>query len=573
MDAGAIRGRGGKYNGPDRRCAFTVQSQGIAERRRVEEKQRVYAGPYAARLKKRGVLADIRRRRRPMEALRGESLFRNLVETTGDVIWEADEHLAFTYVSPQVERLLGFSPDECFGKTPFDLMPAAEAKRVGEVLRPTIERKAAFSLLEHAACSNTGDLLTLECSAVPIINSEGRFRGYRGISRDISSRKKLEEATLTGKKLESVGILAGGIAHDFNNLLQVISGNISLAKELAAENDQAVDLLADAEQATRQASDLTKRLIAFSKGGTPAKKKIMIADLIRDTTLFSLSGSPVKCEFEIAENLRPVEADAGQLEQVISNIVLNATEAMPNGGTLRVCAENIAAGAEIDPSLSSGGHIRISFRDTGIGISKENLPRLFDPYFTGKKMGVQKGMGLGLAVCHFIIRNHNGLIRVASALGEGSTFSVYLPALAAQGREQAAAAAALRPGGGRILLMDDTESVRRIGGALLERIGYEVEFAENGEEAIRWYREASRLGRPFDAVILDLTVPGGMGAREAIKHLLEIDPGVKAVVSSGYREDPVMIEFARYGFKGAIGKPYTIKKLAETILAAKNVAA
>ena len=430
---GAVRGRGGYYNGPDRRAIKErAKSSGpkLGDHRRSGE-LRQYREHLNELAKERAadLQAEISRHRQKEDALRQSELrFRNLVETTSDLIWETDEHLAFSYVSPQVEKLLGIRQNDCIGKTPFALMSPEEAGRMHDILRPAVRKKIPFYSLEHIVRHKNGHVLTLECSAVPIFDAEGRFGGYRGISRDISERKKSEEEYFTIKKLESVGVLAGGIAHDFNNLLQVILGNISLAKELTTSDEQIISLLKHAETASRQASDVTKRLITFSQGGAPVKETVSIAGLIEDAALFTLSGSNVKCEFEIAGDLWPVEADEGQIRQVINNIVRNGQEAMREGGILSIRAENMEADTELDLSLAAGRYIRISIKDNGMGIPEENLCKVFDPYFTTKEMGARKGEGLGLAVCHSIIKNHKGAIHVESRAGAGSTFFIYLPA-------------------------------------------------------------------------------------------------------------------------------------------------
>jgi signal transduction histidine kinase len=307
-------------------------------------------------------------------------------------------------------------------------MPPEDAKGMLDALQPVFAERAPFYSLRHTVRHREGHLLTLECSAVPIFDREGRFGGYRGISRDVTERKKMEMELLKAKKLESVGFLAGGIAHDFNNLLQVILGNISLAKEFETSDERIRQLLERAETASLQASDLTKRLITFSKGGTPIKETVYIGDLIRDTVLSTLSSPKVTCEFNIADDLWPVAADKGQIRQVIGNIVLNAQEAMPEGGILTILAENSEVCAEQDLSLAAGWYIKISIKDSGIGIPKENLARMFDPYFTTKEVGPQKGKGLGLAIAYSIIKKHDGLITVESQVGEGTTFFIYLPA-------------------------------------------------------------------------------------------------------------------------------------------------
>jgi len=377
------------------------------------------------------------------------------------------------------------------------------------------------------------------------------------VFRDITERRRLEEELLKIQKLESVGILAGGIAHDLNNLLTGVLGNISLARmyEDPAEKDRR---LAEAEKASMQIRDLTQQLLTFSRGGAPILRTADMGKLLRDSASFALRGSNVGSEFSISDDLWPVEVDAGQINQVISNLVINAQQAMPAGGIVRVSAENITMGAESGLPLEPGVYIKVSVEDQGVGISEEYLQRIFDPFFSTK----QAGRGLGLATSYSIIQRHNGYITVESQLGVGTTFHIYLPAspdgvFAAEKKKEE------KPimGEGRILVMDDEEHVRDTAADMLRSIGYKVVTSINGSEAIELYKEAMGAGKPFDAVIMDLTVPGGMGGKEAIQKLIKIDPEVKAIVSSGYSTDPIMVNFREYGFKGVIANPYRTREL------------
>ncbi len=317
--------------------------------------------------------------------------------------------------------------------------------------------------------------------------------------------------------------------------------------------------MVEAERASVKAKDLTQQLLTFSKGGAPVKKTTALTGLLRDSASFSLRGSNVRCKLSIPDDLWHVEVDEGQINQVINNLIINADQAMPEGGTIRVMAENITLSDQYVLPLKSGNYIKISIEDQGVGIPKEHLSKIFAPYFSTKN----EGSGLGLAISFSIIKNHDGYISVASQLGIGTTFYIYLPAsqkeiLIIQDDEESPIV-----GKGRVLIMDDEDSVRDVAGEMLKSIGYEVEFARDGDEAIELYKKAKELGQPFDAVILDLTVPGGMGGKEAVRKLIELDPKVKAVVSSGYSTDPVMADFRQYGFKSIVAKPYMVKELRE----------
>ena len=374
---------------------------------------------------------------------------------------------------------------------------------------------------------------------------------------DITDRKRMEEELLKVQKLESIGVLAGGIAHDLNNLLTAVVGNISLAR-LYEDPSEKNRRLAEAERASMRIKDLTQQLLTFSRGGAPIRKTASIAGLLRDSARFVLRGSNVLCEFSIADDLWIVEIDEGQMNQVISNIIINADQVMASGGTVKVSAENMTVGTEHGLPLTDGEYVKISIEDHGIGIPEAELPKIFDPFFTTK----QAGSGLGLATSYSIVEKHDGHITVESGLGVGTTFHIYIPAapeqvLTQEKREEK------KPitGEGKILVMDDEKHVRDLAAEMLSSLGYRVTTAIDGAEAIELYKNSRYSGNPFDAVILDLTVPGGMGGKEAVQKLMEIAPEVKAIVSSGYSNDPVLSDFRQYGFEGAIAKPYKTREL------------
>jgi signal transduction histidine kinase/ActR/RegA family two-component response regulator len=392
------------------------------------------------------------------------------------------------------------------------------------------------------------------------------FLGTVGVIRDVSDSKTLEEKQieldqqiLHSKKMEAIGVLAGGIAHDFNNLLQGVFGYISMAKLNLDQKGKCVEMIEQAEKALHLSVNLTKQLLTFSRGGKPLRKKMKILPIIENSVKFALSGSRIDYSLETDEALHLVEVDEGQISQVIQNIIINADQAMPTCGTVLVTARNVQAPGEGLPDhLPAGRYIRISIKDNGIGIPKHYLPRIFDPYFTTK----DKGSGLGLAASYSIVRNHGGMIDVKSETGKGSTFSIYLPALDTEEqiiRPAPEAATAVRKG--TILLMDDEKLIRDIVGVMLKALGHRVEFALNGEEALDKYQGALSSGRRFDIVILDLTIRGSMGGEETIQKLLEIDPDVKAIVSSGYADSSAISEYTKCGFKACLAKPYQVDTL------------
>ena len=377
------------------------------------------------------------------------------------------------------------------------------------------------------------------------------------LKQELAERKRMEEEILTLKKMESLGVLAGGIAHDFNNILTTILGNISFIRTAISPEGDEYEAMVEAEEGCREGRNLTQQLLTFARGGEPVKKTINISESLKEAVSFVLSGSNVRCRFEIAPNLRPVDADPGQIHQAISNLVINADHAMPEGGTVTVRAENVTIGKKDGLPLEEGEYLRISISDTGVGIKKENLSLIFDPYFTTSSTG----SGLGLAGVYSIVTKHGGHVTVESKPGVGTSFYIYLPASSKKIESRKETKEDVVQGSGRILLMDDDEMIRKVAGRLIQRIGYEVDTATNGSEAIEKYREAKKAGIPFDAVILDLTIPGGMGGKETIPRLKEIDPAVKAIVSSGYSSDSVMADYAKAGFAGVIPKPYKISTL------------
>ena len=374
------------------------------------------------------------------------------------------------------------------------------------------------------------------------------------------------------QKLEAIGTLAEGIAHDFNNLLSIIMGYISLAEDDIKPESIVAEYLQEAGKASLREQELTKQLITFSKGGAPVKKIGSIEGLVHETTNFVLSGSKIKSEYFLPHDLWLVEFDEGQMKHAVKNLAINAVESMPDSGKIDIKVENLQISSQTAKRslpLSEGKYVKISIRDQGVGIPEEHLSKVFDPYFSTKEKGIQKGMGMGLATTYSIINRHGGHITVESEVGIGTAFTLYLPALEKKTveLEPVRKAEPEKPASltGRILVMDDEEMIRNISQQLLGRLGYGPESAQDGAEAIELYKSAMDCGRPFDAVILDLTVKAGMGGKKTVEKLLEIDPQVRAIVSSGYLNDPVMHDFRKYGFTGALTKPYTTEDLSNAL--------
>ncbi|HYP17186.1 MAG TPA: ATP-binding protein, partial [Opitutus sp.] len=384
-----------------------------------------------------------------------------------------------------------------------------------------------------------------------------------GVIRDQLEKEKaarLEAALARASKLESLGVLAGGIAHDFNNLLTVIIGNVSLARLDHKIDTETVHWLSESERAALWARDLTQQLLTFAKGGEPMRAATRLPDVVREAAQFALHGSKIRCDFEIAPDLWPADVDKGQIGQVVHNIIINASQAMPGGGQIRVVLRNDVI-EEPRAGLVPGRYVKLSFTDTGAGIGPEVLPRIFEPYFTTKK----QGSGLGLATVYSIVKKHDGHIEVCSKLGIGTTFHVWLPGATHPPERNAAEATAAQPMQGRVLVMDDEESIRQLATAVLKRMGFDVTAVEDGARVVNEYATASAAGRPYDLVILDLTVPGGMGGAEAMEKLRAANPDVVAIVSSGYSSDPVMANHAAYGFRGRVPTPYAADDLARAV--------
>ncbi|MFO8112174.1 MAG: 7TM diverse intracellular signaling domain-containing protein [Desulfosalsimonadaceae bacterium] len=409
-----------------------------------------------------------------------------------------------------------------------------------------------------------GSECDVEIAGAPLRPGGGK-QGMVFAVRDITAKIKLEKEIQKAGKIESIGLLAGGIAHDFNNLLTAIIGNLSLLRTMVDKNDPKTAPVVDRiEQASVQAVNLTRQLLTFSRGGEPVKKHASIRDLLYENIDFLLSGSAVTPRFDIEEGLWPVEVDSNQIVQVIHNLVINAIQAMPGGGEIVISAVNLDAVQWLP--LSEGRYVRITFTDQGTGIPRHNLVRVFDPYFSTK----EQGNGLGLSICYSIVKKHGGHIDVESVENKGTSFHIYLPASEGEIAREKKTARISKERRGRILVMDDEEAVREVAEGLLTHLGFDVVCVSEGTDAVEQYRRAKKAGAPFSAVIMDLTVSGGTGGKEAIHGLLAYDPDAVALVSSGYSKDMVMANYREYGFSGVLSKPYTLEDLARVLDEALN---
>jgi len=424
--------------------------------------------------------------------------------------------------------------------------------------------------LELRIMRPNGEERSIHALTEVVLDKRGQPTRSFGVVQDITERKRMEREIQEKRRIEALGTLAGGIAHDFNNILTAVMTNISMARMCGDLEDEISQMLKDAEAASERARGLSHQLLTFAKGGLPIKKVASISTIVKDTARFALSGSNVRCEYVMPADLWSVEVDEGQIGQVIHNLIINADQAMPEGGVIRICAENMMLEGHELRSGKTGRHVRISVEDQGCGIPERQLRKIFDPFFTTK----EKGRGLGLTTAFSVIKRHDGQISVESDVGVGTTFHVYLPAseeaspVAERAKEESAR------GQGRILLIDDEEIIRNSTGKGLRQLGYEVEVARDGAEGITLYERAMKGKQPFDAVIMDLTIPGGMGGRKAIRELVKIDPEANVIVSSGYSEDPIMSDYSAHGFRGVVAKPYRIEDLGrvlrETITAKKG---
>jgi PAS domain S-box-containing protein len=539
------------------------------------------------------ILRNVTEEKRILEALeKREREYRFLFEESPVSLWEEDlsgvkryvEELKMEYIGDlhkylmknpaELEKCLGLikvlrvnkAGLEIYGIEDKNQPPRLEDTFYEESYGPFIEALCAVS--EGASRYQniiwrkkvTGEKILL---ALRMIAAPGHERTYDKVLvslTDITENNRIEEKLAKADKLESLGILAGGIAHDFNNILSAIMGNISLAG-MEAINPEVRDMLKEAEDAVDKARGLTQQLLTFSRGGAPIMKPANVQEIIEEMTRFSLRGSSVKYEFDFVDDLEFARVDEGQIDQVVNNLVINAVQAMPKGGTIYIQGRNVEAARVNTIPHENGKYIEIGIRDTGTGIEPGIIGKIFDPFFSTK----ENGNGLGLSSCYSIIKRHGGFIEVNSELGKGTLFLIYLPAYQKSLRKEKPDPCKTRRGKGCILAIDDDEAIRRIYKITLEKLGYRVELAKDGKEGLEKFRQGCKCKDHFDAAIIDLTIPGEGGGSEILKDLKAINPNIRAIVASGYHDNPVVSCYKEYGFVERISKPFTVSQLSQTV--------
>ena len=507
---------------------------------------------------------EVYERKKITEVLRESQKLLNLVmDNIPQAIFWKDTESVYLGCNRTFARHAGLEfTSDIFGKTDDELPWTDEEKAINlrEEKMVFENKKPQYHSVETQRHYNNKNAL-IDVNRIPLFDSDNNIVGLLGTYEDITERNAMEEDLVRAQRLESLGVLAGGIAHDFNNLLTGIIGNITLAESLLGTGEDISERLKDAEIASMRAKDLTMQLLTFSKGGEPLKVIVSLEELLEQSVKLSLRGSKTVCDLDIDEKILPVEVDEGQITQVVNNILINANQAMPEGGRINIVARNTEINNESRLYLKPGKYIKVTISDQGIGIPEEYIDKIFDPYFSTKK----EGHGLGLATCYSIIKKHEGLIYANSELGKGTEFVFYLPANNKYVEFIDESTLEYENGGGSVLIMDDEDIILNVASEMLQSNGYKVSLAKEGREAIDLYRVSMNNGDKYDVIILDLTVPGGLGGKDTISEIQKIDPDVKAIVSSGYSNDPVMAEFEKYGFADFVPKPYNAKQLVDIV--------
>jgi PAS domain S-box-containing protein len=510
-----------------------------------------------------------------------ESFLQTLINAIPIPVFYKDVQGRYLGGNQAFASFFGQNKEDFIGKTVLDILPKELAETYHQKDQALLEA-GGHQRFESRLEIVSGKWRDVVFHKAAFLDSQGKVGGLIGVMQDMTQQKRLELQMQQAQKMEAIGTLAGGIAHDFNNMLSVIMGNISYALDglpklvpanepslgasPAGEWDELLEVLSEAQAGAKQAQSLTLQLLTFAKGGAPIKEATDLNRLVMEAAQFVSRGAKSKCIFDLAEDLWSVEVDKGQINQAIQNLVINANQAMPQGGTITIKSENIELAAGENPALEAGAYVKVTVADQGGGISDQHLERIFEPFYSTK----QTGSGLGLATTYSILQRHGGHISAQSELGKGTVFQLCLPS-----NRQTPTKLESRPpavkhvGRGKVLVMDDQTTILRMLSRMLTRMGYEATGATDGAQTIELFRQAHQSQAPYDLVILDLTIPGGIGGAETIGELLKIDPKVKAIVSSGYSNDPVMANYRQYGFSGVVAKPYVKDQLAallDTIL-------
>lgn len=517
-------------------------------------------------------------RRMKEENLEIKNVYERLAQYADEAIFRVyAENGQIMYINDAAEKILNYSLDDYLSdanvraKVINDSYIKAWLAAVGKT---DCGRNVLKNIIVECTAKE-GQAVIMEFTVIAVRSDEGEVVYFECIGRDITVRRFMEAELAKAQKLESIGLLAGGIAHDFNNIMTAVFGSLALAKMESIPGSPVYTRLVGAEEHCMKAKALTRKLLTYSRGGSLQRKTASIANVIRDAVSFSLSGKNIDCQFDFSDDLWSAQIDESQMHQVVHSLVTNAAEAMPRGGSIEIGARNAhLAEGQVQP-LKAGHYIQWYVRDHGMGMSKEHLKRIFDPYFTTKQMGSVKGMGLGLAICYSIVKSHEGMITVESTPGAGTTFMVYIPASNGEKDEKKPVAATEAPSTPKpkVLLIDDEQILLDVTGSMLKHIGYDVVTAKCHEDAMACYQRGKETGAPFSLIIMDLTMRGDEGGEIAIRRWKDDHPEVKAVISSGYMNDPVVEEYWKYGFVGAMVKPYSLVELKsslENILSGKG---
>lgn len=533
----------------------------------MEVRAQVVRDPEGKPLCMMAYFSDITERRRAEEELAAEKeRLAVTLRSIGDGVIATDIHGNVTLVNRGAELLTGWPQEEALGKPVSRVYQVLDREgrspRAHPVYEVLVTGHTTRTREDGTLISRHGARLLVRDTASPIFDANNEIIGVVLVFHDTTEQERLREEAYRAHKLESLGILAGGIAHDFNNLLTGILGQLAVTRRRLDPLSRAHEELEETERVALRARHLTQQLLTFASGGTPIKKVLSVPAFVRDMVALAASGQRITCELDLPEDLAAIEADEGQMAQVINNLVLNAVQAMPEGGRLTVTGRNVRLGSDSALPLKPGAYVRLTFRDEGPGIPQQVLPRVFDPYFTTRP----EGNGLGLTIAYSIVKKHGGHMVAQSPAGEGAVMDLFLPATDREPTpKDEPAMVQSQQRAGRILVMDDDAMIRKVASTILRHLGYEVDLASDGEEAVALYREAMAAGRGYALVILDLTVRGGLGGCEAMAQLHALDPQVRALACSGYSNDPVMANSAEYGFCGIVVKPYQTQELGEAV--------